>query len=108
MSEKFKPCPFCGGTNIIIGLASDTGYSWCVTCSDCWSRTGPMSREKAITAWNSRHGSGEIPEWLKKAIEERIKLWKENIEGFLKLESIRPSIAIDELLWVLSLKPPEQ
>ena len=57
MTEKPKPCPFCGGEKIDTESGIDTGWAWCLSCN----ATGPeissreiVSRGKIIEAWNSR------------------------------------------------------
>ena len=59
MSEKLKPCPFCGGT-----LIRGTGYQMesmehltRYICSNCDASTGwHNSTEAARRAWNKRAG----------------------------------------------------
>ena len=53
MSEKLKPCPFCGGEGVVYGF-SDYDYRR-VICKDCGGSTEYSdTREKAIEAWNRR------------------------------------------------------
>ena len=61
MDEKLKPCPFCGGENIIIDRDDgwenmDTNPDWNVFCRDCTATITECTREKAIAAWNKRSG----------------------------------------------------
>ena len=55
MSEKLKPCPFCGSEN-----ASWDEYEECVVCEGedgCYA-LGPArfdTKKEAITAWNRRN-----------------------------------------------------
>ena len=52
MSDKLKPCPFCGGHAIIDGC-DDT--LWIVICKECNASIGYKETEQeAIEAWNSR------------------------------------------------------
>ncbi|MBQ7578130.1 MAG: Lar family restriction alleviation protein [Synergistaceae bacterium] len=57
MSEKLKPCPFCGCEAVLM-THYDTVYkeiSHFVTCSYCGVCTKYyLSSEKAISAWNTR------------------------------------------------------
>lgn len=54
MTERLKPCPFCGG------VAVEGRNDWCVfiTCSECGCYTSPFigeDKEKAVQeAWNRR------------------------------------------------------
>lgn len=70
MTEKLKPCPFCGGKSILVTLASCHGFVTCI--GDCGFRSGdywddPMTHEEnngtkwseiATKAWNRRHIDG--------------------------------------------------
>lgn len=54
MSEKLKPCPFCGGeVEFYIGV-----YDICtVTCKNCGamtSFTNSLTKDKTIDTWNRR------------------------------------------------------
>ena len=53
MSEKYKPCPFCGSENVTKVLLP--GLMWIVGCNDCGCRTSEHFRSKdADTSWNHR------------------------------------------------------
>ncbi len=57
MSEKLKPCPFCGSDRGLYVLQSERSGEWRVFCDNCKSS---MRNERAgteleiIAAWNSR------------------------------------------------------
>lgn len=52
MSNKLKPCPFCGGEAII---DSFVGVGWIVICNKCDASIGYKETEQeAIDAWNRR------------------------------------------------------
>lgn len=52
MSDKLKPCPFCGGTPIVSGC-DDT--LWSVICKKCAASIDyNETKQDAIIAWNSR------------------------------------------------------
>ena len=52
MSNKLKPCPFCGGHAIIDGC-DDT--LWIVICKECNAAIGyKETQEEAIEEWNRR------------------------------------------------------
>lgn len=60
MSEKLKPCPFCGGTPKLksFRVAEDAEVAF-ICCSDCEAKTTEFEDayapfEDAITAWNTR------------------------------------------------------
>ena len=61
MSEKIKPCPFCGSENVQL---EDLGYPHHVYCENCAARVtgkgyGEEGEADAIKAWN-RRASGWI------------------------------------------------
>lgn len=60
---KFKPCPFCGGEDVVIKRNSSPilpesirrfNYTWIVCCYSCGLILPHDSREQVITAWNKR------------------------------------------------------
>lgn len=62
MTEKLKPCPFCGGTDIEVE-SSDYGGPY-VFCNDCgalgpptrWTDETADDHARARALWNTRHG----------------------------------------------------
>lgn len=56
---KYKPCPFCGGTDII---GPDESGFWGPYCSTCHA-VGPSVRitAKHRTDWNTRAGKADKP-----------------------------------------------
>ena len=52
MSDKLKPCPFCGGMNLYYAA----GRFYAVECSDCGAKVVGAFRteEEAAEAWNRR------------------------------------------------------
>ena len=53
MKEEYKPCPFCGSTNIAKVLLP--GFMWIVGCNDCGCRTSEHIRSsEAVRSWNTR------------------------------------------------------
>jgi len=57
MSEKLKPCPFCGEKDEI-RHGDRRGTRWAMMYCDECGATGPDAETDAdaITAWNRRHG----------------------------------------------------
>ncbi len=52
MSDKLKPCPFCGGKAMISGC---DGGEWIVICNVCDASIGYKGTEReAIEEWNCR------------------------------------------------------
>lgn len=73
MSE-LKPCPFCGGDQLDIGITG--GATFWVECSSCGSCSASHDDEyDATTAWNNRPGEDalqervEALEWLREVEE---------------------------------------
>lgn len=58
MSEKLKPCPFCGGKPFMVDAEIDGRTHYIFKCAACHSTSGAMqmSRTKAAEAWNRRDG----------------------------------------------------
>lgn len=64
MSEKLKPCPFCGGKARLEAIDFDDDYPtnlseviWWVMCTKCGAHTDEYStptEAEAIAAWNTR------------------------------------------------------
>ena len=59
MSEKLKPCPFCGGAATVVWKGSTIYSVGCFRCSA--EITDVNDRDKALTAWNSRLSALETP-----------------------------------------------
>lgn len=96
MTDESIPCPFCGSTDIET-FYNKTGVDH-LTCQYC----GATAKD-----WNTRHESGELPEWLKEAIENEIL---GNIVIGSKYNGTRYAVhdsKIKALQWVLSLRKPE-
>ena len=70
-----KPCPFCGGNNVVVrqfvhvpeSLLDDAmpdadRYAWVVTCSGC-AADGPWRKSEpaAVYAWNRRPDPSMTP-----------------------------------------------
>ncbi len=55
MTEKLKPCPFCGGEAVLISNKEEQLYS--VECKNCDCGTcDHLGAEIAVEAWNRRAG----------------------------------------------------
>lgn len=59
MGETLKPCPFCGGSTIIV-MKTMYGYGHTVSCDDCTAMVAsaaepPIDSERdAVSIWNTR------------------------------------------------------
>lgn len=64
-NSRFKPCPFCGGTEIVKDNQKECGSpmvywkSFRFKCSECGAIGGYWrnSEEKAVEAWNQRQST---------------------------------------------------
>ena len=74
MSDKLKPCPFCGGE---AKFFEDKGYQiYSVTCTECDAGTNAYGIEQdAIDAWNSRVQPTFTPDELD-AIRRNVSDWR--------------------------------
>lgn len=73
MSNKLKPCPFCGGHAIIDGC-DDT--LWSVICNKCDASIGYKETEReAIEEWNLRIEPTFTPDELD-AIRRNVRDWR--------------------------------
>lgn len=66
MSEKLKPCPFCGGDALLFlqcrnGIPSgDVGTEAIIQCNECnakitrWALKKNWAKKSVIDAWNGR------------------------------------------------------
>ena len=64
MSEKLKPCPFCGGEAELFTIPANYGLSpirWVIRCKKgCCEQIPHISDHDAVFAWNKR----VCPEWM--------------------------------------------
>lgn len=56
--NELKPCPFCGGKDVILSRGQivgtrDNGMR-SVWCRDCDVRSAYVQKEEAISRWNTR------------------------------------------------------
>lgn len=52
MTEKLKPCPFCGSSSVTVGELYPSSYARCLACG-AESRLC-YSRDEAAAVWNRR------------------------------------------------------
>ena len=56
MMAELKPCPFCGGEDLMMVDDDDYFFVGCNTCDTCGPGEG--TEEEAIEAWNKRADNG--------------------------------------------------
>lgn len=68
MTEKLKPCPFCGGEAEII----EEGIGFNIKCADCYAEMTPFVTDKreAIKMWNTRPIEDDLQKELDEARED--------------------------------------
>ena len=85
MSDKLKPCPFCGSKSIDAeGWRNNEGVIG-PACDDCGASAGDISHDSQanIAAWNKRTPSPEREAKLA-ALEEKILIWESDGVFLLK------------------------
>lgn len=121
MSDVLLPCPFCGvKLKIIIsqrwkggqlgtftvksGVCEYCDREWEICVDDSSNEIYSIARVDIFKIISeSRQESGELPGWLKQAIETRIEMFQAYIDKLPQGEDI-----IEELNYILSRKPPEE
>ena len=55
--EGVKPCPFCGGNNLLVDMDVDGNHVF-ISCNECYT-SGPhaINDRRAKDAWNTRKKS---------------------------------------------------
>lgn len=63
MTDKLKPCPFCGENAYLSNCYNGTNYWWQITCTLCGASVSSQTtffpcdekgRDEAIKKWNRR------------------------------------------------------
>ena len=55
MSDKLKPCPFCGEEAFVHMLGNEIAKGYYIACDECGAKTRVFGYEaEAIEAWNRR------------------------------------------------------
>ncbi len=54
MSEKLKPCPFCG-SNPVLDKVLNILTRWRVVCTGCLCQTDSGYEKEVVADWNKRH-----------------------------------------------------
>ena len=88
MTEKLKPCPFCGGKEVKL---FKEGSIWVVECLQCLAKVGATAKADVLDFWNSR----PIEDWKD---DENARLEK-NLKDYnrVMLENARLREALEEI-----------
>ncbi len=59
MKVELKPCPFCGGTNLLEYTTKELYRvpTYTIKCANCMGEMTRTKPQKAIEAWNRRAAS---------------------------------------------------
>lgn len=60
--DELKPCPFCGGTDLVVKRRSDLDGMTFIICESCGVVTSFHGNElhlAAMAAWNRREGESD-------------------------------------------------
>lgn len=74
-SNELKPCPRCGGRNLIHAPVASTlpkRPRWTVSCEDCGQCGGVAPTvARAEESWDKRSGSWSIEKWIRRPQESK-------------------------------------
>lgn len=100
MSEELKPCPFCGGEDVIAFWTHDkTRY---VTCDGCGNMTSDWETEKeARERWNRRAEGQGIP-YPRDKYGERINIGDYVYDGVVCAQAFSFTLVEDDQEWFVS------
>lgn len=101
MTDKLKPCPFCGGKASLYVDKFENYFTGCEVCDfylgieiehDCELRHGFLakhySKESAIEAWNTRKPMDRIVEQLEKWKQEADEQYEDTDSELYKMASV--------------------
>ena len=85
MTDKLKPCPFCGQNSA--EMRNDKNYFtvWCRSCGAMRNELGYISKEAVTTRWNKRP--------IEDALRARLEAAEELIEAFMSI-----GVDMDEMI----------
>ena len=70
MTDELKSCANCGNAEIKpMHVCNSNKPLYRVKCYKCGMQTNLDDKDKVIAAWNIRHESDELPEWVRDKIE---------------------------------------
>lgn len=85
MTDKLKPCPFCGGeavlrivephTHYIVDMP-DYGGGAFVECTECTCGVSAETEQAAVKVWNIRKPMDRIVEQLEEQKKLNVELWE--------------------------------
>lgn len=111
MTDELKPCAHCGNAEIKpMHVCNSNRPLYRVKCYKCGMQTNLDDKDKVIAAWNIRHESDELPEWVRDKIEDMIQsifdIMSTNPQGYVKNCELLSKVHVLER--VHSLRKPEE
>lgn len=97
MSDKLKPCPFCGGEAMLNYFGSRPISYYQISCSECGCRqASSIHKESVINTWNTRKPIDRIVEQLEEQMNDAKNLWDDDEYYTGKANAYEHSIEIVE------------
>lgn len=94
MTEKLKPCPFCGSRSVQVEQIGSGGY-FNACCCNCLANV-PLSgsRETAVAAWNRRTNAKELVARLNVSDEQVRRMVDDAVSAAIDdcMEQIRKAV----------------
>lgn len=92
MTEKLKPCPFCGSNDVTLEETYESGY---VRCRSCGAESGfRYSHDEAAAAWNRRTDSKVLVVMLNVSYDQVRRMVDEAVSAAIDdcMERIRKAV----------------
>jgi len=112
MTDELKSCPFCGSVAEVHYQPFDCAPDmYRVDCFSCGAGVELYdTEEQAITAWNTRHESDMLPQWIKNCLFDKMDDLRDIVDSPFVVPQIKGAAKaqIDMIEWMLTLRKPEE